>query len=150
MLGRSAMAGLPITRGPEPLAGSSGLDGLLKLQASMQNNSRIPKKSHPSCRRFSEDDWEVMRSRVRRLGRSGTAGSPASAGPGPLAGSREPEPGRHMGSESARQGLVDDHSSTKCAAPQPLNRSVTEQASGESRSLPCHQLTACVQVCPWQ
>lgn len=36
-------------------------------------------------RRFSEDDWEVMRSRVRRLGRSG---SPA---PGPLMGGRASE-----------------------------------------------------------
>ena len=37
------------------------------------------------CRRFSEDDWEVMRSRVRRLGRSG---SPA---PGSLMGSKAEE-----------------------------------------------------------
>ncbi len=36
-------------------------------------------------RRFAEDDWEVMRSRVRRLGRSG---SPA---PGPLMGSKATE-----------------------------------------------------------
>ena len=43
------------------------------------------------CRRFSEDDWEVMRSRVRRLGRSGS-----------------PAPGSLMGSKAAEGEETDD------------------------------------------
>ena len=99
----------------------------------------------------------MMRSRVRRLGRSGTAGSPASAGPRPLAGSREPEV-RQSGIKSAGQGLVDDHSDTKCTAPLPLSRSVRRAAPRLVLSclVICHmsviadKCTVLAQDCSWQ
>ena len=67
------------------------------------------------CRRFSEDDWEVLRSRVRRLGRSG---SPVT---GPLlAADKGSEAEGQREAESVEQDVAHEHQT----APMLLNRLV--------------------------
>ncbi len=85
------------------------------------------------CRRFSEDDWEVLRSRVRRLGRSG---SPVT---GPLAADKGFEAEGQREAESAEQDVAHEHQT----APMLLNRLVQQFLTpSQCEACTCSSLTA--------